>query len=369
MTYLSVVLITKNQAWNVSRLIESVLEAISPLSSAEVTLVDSASTDETVELARRYPISVLRLPGEQPLSPAIGRYVGYKHAKSEYILFLDGDTRLVPGWLPRALRTLQENPRAGAVTGRVINLPTSAVAEEPTPPVLKSLRETPREVLWGSYGGGGAALYRRSVLEQVGTFNPYLCGDEEPELGLRIRQAGYSFLEVDYPIVHHYNDAPVAFSTVLSRRSRKFLLGIGQGARYNLRSKLLWCWLKERWWGPAATLWSVATLSTLLASLVARDSTWLKMWSLWLFLILGGITIRKRSLVQGLVAIFNWLLMAEGFVRGLLMSPLAPESFQTNLEVIQEHANTIEGVRSARPLSNVGTPPNRNSLPVVAPSH
>jgi glycosyltransferase involved in cell wall biosynthesis len=369
MTDLSVVLITKNQAWSVSRLIESVLEAISPLSPTEVTLVDSASSDETVELAKRYPISILRLGGGQPLSPAIGRYVGYKHAKGEYILFLDGDTRLVPGWLPWALRTLQENQRAGAVTGRVINLPTSAAAEEPTPPLLKNLLETPREVLWGSYGGGGAALYRHSVLEQVGTFNPYLCSDEEPELGLRIRQAGYRFLELDYPIVRHYNDAPVAFSTALSRRRRNFLLGIGQGARYHLKSKLLWPWLKERWWGPAATLWSAATLGTLLASLVARDSIWLKLWSLWLFLTLAGITIRKRSLTQGLVAIFNWLLMAEGFVRGLLRSPLAPETFQTNLEVIQEHVNRIEEARTSRSLSSVGTPPNRNSLPAAAPSH
>ena len=369
MTELSVVLITKNQAWNAPPLIESVLEAISPLSSTEITLVDSASKDETVELARRYPISILRLRAGQPLSPAIGRYVGYNHAKGEYILFLDGDTRLVPGWLPRALRALQEDPRAGAVTGRVINLPTSAVAEEPSPPPLKNLPEIPREVLWGSSGGGGAALYRRSVLEQVGTFNPYLCSDEEPELGLRIRQAGYLFLELDYPIVRHYNDAPVAFSTIWSRRRRNFLLGIGQGARYYLRSKLLWPWLKERWWGPAATMWSVATLGTLLATLAARDSIWLKIWSLWPFLTLAGISLRKRSLVRGLVAIFNWLLMTEGFVKGFLMSPLAPESLQANLEVIQEHANTIEELRAARSRSNVGTPPNRNSLPAAAPSH
>jgi hypothetical protein len=251
----------------------------------------------------------------------------------------------------------------------VINLPTSAVAEEPTPPLLKNLLETPGEVLWGSNGGGGAALYRHSVLEQVGTFNPYLCSDEEPELGLRIRQAGYRFLALDYPIVRHYKDAPVAFSTILSRRRRNFLLGIGQGARYYLRSKLLWPWLKERWWGPAAMLWSAAMLGILLASLVARDSIWLKIWSLCLFLTIAGITFRKRSLRRGLVAIFNWLLMAEGFVKGLLMSPLPPESFGTNLEVIQEHVNTTEEVRAARSLSNVGTPPNRHSLPADAPSH
>src|SRR2546429_605204 len=74
-------------------------------------------------------------------------------------LFLDGETRLVPGGLPRALRALEKNPLAGAVTGRVINLPTSAVAEEPTPPLLKNLPEIPIEVRWGSSGGRGAALY------------------------------------------------------------------------------------------------------------------------------------------------------------------------------------------------------------------
>jgi hypothetical protein len=368
MTELSVVLITKNQAWNATRLIESVLVAISPLSSAEVTLVDSASADETVELSRCYPVSILRLRGGQPLPcdrsirglPTRERRVhpvsGWRYAPG-------------PGGLPRALRALEKNPLAGAVTGRVINLPTSAVAEEPTPPLLKNLPEIPIEVLWGSSGGGGAALYWRSVLEQVGMFNPCVCSDEEPELGLRIRPAGYRFLELDYAIVRHYNDAPVAFSTILSRRRRNFLLGIGQGARGRLTSKLLWSWLKERWWGPTAALWSVATLGTLLASLVAPDSIWLKIWSLWLFLTRAAISFRKRSLAHGLVAIFNWLLMAEGFVKGLLMSPLAPESFQANLEVIQEHANTIEEVRAARSLSNVGTPPNRNSLPAAAPSH
>ena len=32
-------------------------------------------------------------------------------------------------------------------------------------------------------------------------FNPYVCSDEEPELGLRIRPAGCRFPELDYPIV------------------------------------------------------------------------------------------------------------------------------------------------------------------------
>src|SRR5882762_7167038 len=136
MTELSIVLISKNQAWSIVRLMESVIRETASVRSKEIILVDSASTDETVELARAYPIRIFRLQAGQPLSPAIGRHVGYKQSRGEYVLFLDGDTDLVEGWLARALRVMRETPSAGAVTGRVINLPTAA-AKAPVPLLLK----------------------------------------------------------------------------------------------------------------------------------------------------------------------------------------------------------------------------------------
>jgi glycosyltransferase involved in cell wall biosynthesis len=338
MIELSIVLISKNQAWNISRLIESVLQATSSIPSKEIILVDSASTDETVELASRYPISILRLQPGQRLSPAIGRYVGYKRTQGDFVLFLDGDTELVRGWLAHALRVMRDMPRAGAVTGWVITLLPSA-AEERTPPPKKTHMDAPREVLWGSYEGGGAALYRRSVLEQVGTFNPYLTADEEPELGLRIRGAKYRILELDYPIVRHYN-APQAISTVLSRRRRNFFLGWGQCFRYHIGSKLLWPYIKERgWWSLTAALGLAAGLATVLRYLIVRDPVWFSLWILALGLLIAGATWRKRSLRRALVSMFVRLLMAEGLIRGFLMKPLPPVSFSANVEVIKEFRN------------------------------
>ena len=338
MTELSVVLISRNQAWSIVRLMDSVIRETASVPSKEILLVDSASTDETVELAGAYPIRILRLQPEQPLSPAIGRYVGYKQAQGEYVLFLDGDTELVEGWLSHALRVIRETSKAGAVTGHVINLPTAAIKE--AAPLLREMQmRAPREVLWGSYGGGGAAMYRRTVLEEVGTFNPYLNSDEEPELGLRIRHAGYRILELDYPIVRHYNDAPVAMSTVLGRRRRNFLLGIGQGARYHLGSALLWQWLRERWWGTAACLWMAVGLGALLRSLVVRDFTWFSLWLFGLSLLIAYLAFRKRSLRGALVSVFNWVLLAEGVMKGILIKPLPQENFRANFEVIQDFRN------------------------------
>src|SRR5947207_107298 len=99
MIQVSVVLITRNQAWNVGRLVKSVLSKASPFLSIEVTLVDSASTDPTVSLACAYPINVVVLDEDQRLSAAAGRYVGYQQSSSSarFVLFLDGDMELHDG--------------------------------------------------------------------------------------------------------------------------------------------------------------------------------------------------------------------------------------------------------------------------------
>jgi GT2 family glycosyltransferase len=336
MIELSVVLITKNQAWNISRLIESVLRATSCVSSKEIILVDSASTDETVALASPHAVNIFRLKSGQRLSPAIGRYVGYKQTEGEYVVFLDGDTEFIPGWVPHALHAMRERPDAGGVTGSVVNLPTSAAAQGPATPVQKIHLAPPKEVLWCNYEGGGAALYRRSVLERAGTFNPNLNAEEEPELGLRIRQAGYRMFELDYPMAFHYNDAPVAVSSVLSRRRRNFHVGTGQGARYHLGTKLFWPWIRERWWGPAAALLLSSGLGTILLSLMMRDLTWFTLWILGLCSLIAYVAFRKRSVRGALVTAFSWLVMAEGFFRGIMMRPFPPESFHADVEVVKE---------------------------------
>jgi glycosyltransferase involved in cell wall biosynthesis len=348
---LSVVLITKNQAWNISELIESILAGTSCVPSKEIILIDSASTDETVERAVQYPVSILRLLPGQRLSPAIGRYVGCQQTQGEYILFLDGDTRLIPEWLPHALRVMREAPDAGAVTGDVINFPTSA-ATNPRAPVERAPVAPPKEVLWASYGGGGVGLYRRTVLDEVGTFNPYLCSEEEPELGLRIRHAGYRILELDRPAAYHYNDAPVALSSVMSRRKRNFHFGMGQAARYHLGDRLLWQWLKERWWEPGAALLLAAGLGAALLSLIAHEFAWFGLWIFGLPLLLVVVAFRKRSLRGALVAGFNWCVMGEGFLRGFLLTrPIPPETFHAEVQVIRSPGESI-GLAGTAVVSN-----------------
>lgn len=337
MMTLSVVLIAKNQAWNISRLIESVLRETSSIPSGEkeIVLVDSASTDETVALAGRYPVKIVCLAPGQPLSPSIGRYVGYEHTCGQFMLFLDGDTELVQTWFTNALRVMRETPNAGAVTGRVTNLNTSTANEHVDVPE-RPCTDAQRDVL---FGPGAGALYRRSVLEQVGTFNPYLYADEEPELGLRIRQAKYRIIELDRVIVRHYSYEPDVFSTMLSRRRKNFFLGIGQCFRYHLHDELLWPFIKERgYWSLRVVWWLAVGLVALLSLLVGGSPAWIEMWALASGLLLAVIAWQKRSLRIALVRVFQQLLMVEGLFRGFLIRPLPPESFHANVQTIKDAA-------------------------------
>ena len=230
MIELSVILITKNQEWNVSRLIQSILNNIKWIHSSEVYLVDSASTDRTVEIACQFPINVLELQPSQPLTASAGRYTGYQYTSGRYVLFLDGDMALFPGWLEKGMELLMNRADAGAVTGIVIDNPIGSL--DFTMAGSKSEMESLQTV--DIPFSPGAALFSRHVLEKVGSFNPYLISDEEPELCLRIRSAGFKIVCLEIPMVCHYTYSSYKISTQFGRWRRGLYLGMGQVLRYHL---------------------------------------------------------------------------------------------------------------------------------------
>jgi hypothetical protein len=82
-----------------------------------------------------------------------------------------------------------------------------------------------------------------------------------------------------------------------------------------------------------------AGLGALLWSLLVRDFTWFSLWLLGLCLLIAGLAFRKRSLRGAFVAVFNWMLLAEGVMRGALMKPLPPENFRARFEMIKDLEN------------------------------
>jgi cellulose synthase/poly-beta-1,6-N-acetylglucosamine synthase-like glycosyltransferase len=244
---------------------------------------------------------------------------------------------LIPGWLEPALQVMQTKSDAAlTLSSRLIELPPPSAAAFLPPPQQISFA-APREMARVSFVVGGAALYRRSVLEHVGPFNPYLKSDEEPELYLRIRQAGYRILQLDFPIVRHFTVPQETLSGLLGRRRRNFLLGVGQCIRYHLRSKVLWPYIKERAsWSLLPVLFLTLGLGTLLWGLITHDYAWLSAWTLALCLLLALAAFRKRSLRRAFLSLFHRALMVEGLFKGFLLKPMPPDSYPCDVEVVKE---------------------------------
>lgn len=331
---LSIVIITKNQAWNVCRLIESALKESRTVESHEIVLVDSASTDDTVALACRYPIGVLQLERDQHLCAAAGRYVGCVYASGRYVLFLDGDMELCHGWLDQALRLCRAHSDVAAVTGRVVDLPLEETDHGHR--CGKGNTDVAEEVPFG----GGATMYRRAVLEEAGTFNPYLYSDEEPELCVRIRHTGYRIMKLQSPIAYHYTQPQNALSTVLARWKRNLYVGAGQSIRYHLGDGLLRIYLRERGYGLVPGFAVVVILITFTWSVWSGQ--WLGLWLLALigvFIVVGD-AMRKRSLYRTAVSTLKRLVILDGTIRGFLMKPRVIGAYPVRYDAVKEAPQT-----------------------------
>lgn len=119
---LSVIVLTRNEEANVEDAVRSLLHGDPPV---EVIVVDSASRDRTVEIARRVAaelgeerVRVLASERDVPIGEA--RNMGLAAARAPRIAYMSADATAGPGWAIEALRSLEE---ADLVYGRQEHAP------------------------------------------------------------------------------------------------------------------------------------------------------------------------------------------------------------------------------------------------------
>ena len=193
---LTVVVIGRNEGERLVRCLASV-RAMQPVQGGhEVIYVDSDSTDNSLQVASDMGARTLSVNSRKPTA-AQGRNTGWRAAAGEWILFLDGDTILHPGFASEAIRQASSDERIAAVWGHRRELRPTA-----------NFFHRVLDLDWVYAPGltefcGGDALMRRSSLEQCGGFDESLIAGEEPELCARLRAAGRLILHVDAPMTQH----------------------------------------------------------------------------------------------------------------------------------------------------------------------
>ena len=222
MESLSVVVITRNEEACIARCVGSVIDAAARVGAAEIVMVDSASTDRTVEIARSFGIRVLSIRSNRKLSAAAGRFVGFHNTCGKLVMFVDGDTVLDRDWFRMAIPYFDQ-PAVAGLAGYLRDFDTQGQempyvghrsAQVVTSPWLR-----------------GIAMYRRSSMDGAGTFNPYLMVEEEAELALRLRRRGLAVLNIPHQMGDHLR-AKTPLALFRGRQGHRLFTAVGRTLRY-----------------------------------------------------------------------------------------------------------------------------------------
>jgi glycosyltransferase involved in cell wall biosynthesis len=238
-----VVVIGRNEGNRLQKCLLSVVDR-----GRTIVYVDSASTDRSVELACSLGVHVVELDLSTPFTAARARNAGFEYLLQidpsiEFVQFIDGDCLVVDGWFEKASEVLNAKPEVVVVCGR---------RREQFP--ANSIYNRLCDIEWNTPVGeakacGGDAMMRVSTLKQVEGFNPTLIAGEEPELCVRLRQAGGKIMRIDAEMTLH--DAQIMHLRQWWKRSVRNGHAYAEGALIHGRppekhwvkeSRRIWIW-------------------------------------------------------------------------------------------------------------------------------
>lgn len=224
---ISVVVIGRNEAARLHGCMESIHDALRVLAH-EILYVDSRSTDESVAIALSHGARCYRL-GEPQTTAGLGRLAGAKEARGEYLLFLDGDMQLQPGFCERAMMKMAACGYAGCTGIRedIYMKDGRAVGRN------ENYFGCTRERVAPEFGG--ALFIAREALEKAGGWAADTIACEEAELHARLTAAGCTIAELPIPMIVHTDavrDGRGVWGVAFSRRR----LGEGQALRCAMAS-------------------------------------------------------------------------------------------------------------------------------------
>jgi glycosyltransferase involved in cell wall biosynthesis len=229
---ISIIIISKNEEKNIEKAIVSAIKALENFIEYEIIVSDSASTDRTIEIAKKYPVNIVQLKSNWFHSPAAGEYIGFHYSTGSYVCFLGSDMELCSEWLKVALEYLKDEQVVG-ISGRI---DTSFYSKNCSKIVQNRILNSFELLKTGEVSIlGGPAMFKSDILNQVGCYHPFLKAGEEAELSYRIISKGYKLLRLDIPMVHH-NMECVSFKNYIHKYLWNYVIEVGKSIRYTFRT-------------------------------------------------------------------------------------------------------------------------------------
>lgn len=178
----------------------------------KVLVVDNGSTDGSVEWLKEHRIPSIFLKENTGFSGAVN--TGIRAADTPYVLLLNNDTRVEPGFVAAMERAMDQSPKIFSVSSRMIQMYH--------PELLDDAGDMYSILGWAYQRGvgrsselyqkscrvfsacAGAAIYRRAVFHEIGLFDElHFAYLEDIDVGWRAKLYGYDNIYCPDAAVYH----------------------------------------------------------------------------------------------------------------------------------------------------------------------
>ena len=178
----------------------------------KVLVVDNGSTDGSVEWLKEHRIPSIFLKENTGFSGAVN--TGIRAADTPYVLLLNNDTRVEPGFVAAMERAMDQSPKIFTVSSRMIQMYH--------PELLDDAGDMYSILGWAYQRGvgrsselyqkscrvfsacAGAAIYRRAVFHEIGLFDElHFAYLEDIDVGWRAKLYGYDNIYCPDAAVYH----------------------------------------------------------------------------------------------------------------------------------------------------------------------
>jgi len=197
----------------------------------EIVFVDNGSHDNSLARANHLCPGIRCVKLQHNTGFAGGNNEGFRHATGSYIVLLNNDTEADPRFLEELVQAAERRPEIGMVAPKILNFYDREEIDSVGGFVLcpdgigQGRGRTEKDQ--GQYDhldeilvpSGCAALYRRSMLLEVGFFDErFFAYCEDTDLGLRGRWAGWEAVSAPRSVVYHkYSASTGAYSPTKMR--------------------------------------------------------------------------------------------------------------------------------------------------------